>query len=775
MQIKTKLVYGAILLGLLPALVVGVVLSWIAIDSGRVTLEHEEQQRLVAIRDGKKGEIERYFQTIQDQVLTFSNDRMIIEAMSDFKRDFSLYQQETQPNVALQKKQLASYYQQDFSGEYKNRNNNKIPDIATMLRGLDADGVALQHTYIKANPNPLGNKDALIAPKDNSSYAKSHALYHPHIRDYLTRFGFYDIFLVDIQSGDIVYSVFKELDFTTSLHDGPYAGSGIGQAFKQALTGNDTTHVALTDFAEYLPSYRDPASFIASPIYDGAKKVGVLIFQMPVDRINEIMTYNGEWKASGLGDSGETYLVGSDYTMRSMSRFLVEDKAAYLQALNAGGAAAQVTDEISAHDTSIGLQPVKTLGSEAAMSGRTGFEIFEDYRGVSVLSAFSPMDIMGLRWAIMSEIDESEAFSPADTLTATVITAVVIILLVVAAVAVAAGWLFSGTITRPLNRTVDMIRDIGEGDGDLTQRLDDSSKDEFGELAKGFNQFVSKLQNIVSDINSSVLSLNASASDLASVTEHSNHTTQEQQSQTEQIATAINEMAASVNEVARNAVDAAQSAATADADAGTGRAVVGNTIDNITQLASEVDRAAEVVQSLAHESEKIGTVLDVIRDIAEQTNLLALNAAIEAARAGEQGRGFAVVADEVRSLASRTQESTEEIQNMIHRLQTGTTTAVTVMEAGRELSHVSADKAREAGSALEQITQAISLINNMNTQIASAAEEQSAVAEEISQNVCHVKDLADSSAGDTGQIAKNSEDLARVAGHLQSVVAQFRF
>ncbi len=775
MQIKNKLIYGATLLGLLPALVAGVVISWIAIDSGRATLESEAQQRLVAIRDGKQGEIERYFQTIQDQVLTFSNDRMIIEAMGDFKRAFSVYREETQPNIAFQKQQLARYYNQDFANEYKKHNNNKLPNIASMLGGLDADGVALQYTYIKANTNPLGSKDALIDPKDNSSYAKSHALYHPHIRDYLSRFGYYDIFLVDIQSGDIVYSVFKELDFTTSLHDGPYAESGIGQAFKRALQGQDTTHVALTDFAEYVPSYRAPASFIASPIYDGAKKVGVLIFQMPVDRINEIMTYNGKWKASGLGDSGETYLVGSDYTMRSMSRFLVEDKDAYLQALIAGGTHADVAEEINAHDTSIGLQEVRTVGSEAALSGEKGFEIFDDYRGVPVLSAFSPVDIMGLRWAIMSEIDESEAFSAADTLATTVLTAVVIILLLVVAVAVAAGWLFSGTITRPLNRTVAMIRDIGQGDGDLTQRLDENSKDEFGELAKGFNQFVSKLQNIVSDIDSSVSALNSSAGDLANVTEHSNRTTQEQQSQTEQISTAISEMAASVNEVARHAVEAAQSATTADSEADTGRLVVDNTIDNITQLANEVDKATEVVQSLANESDKIGTVLDVIRDIAEQTNLLALNAAIEAARAGEQGRGFAVVADEVRSLASRTQESTEEIQNMIHRLQSGTSTAVTVMEAGRELSHVSADKAREAGGALEKITQAISLINNMNTQIASAAEEQSVVAEEISQNVRHVKELSDSSATDASQIAKNSEDLARVAGHLQGVVAQFKF
>jgi methyl-accepting chemotaxis protein len=247
-----------------------------------------------------------------------------------------------------------------------------------------------------------------------------------------------------------------------------------------------------------------------------------------------------------------------------------------------------------------------------------------------------------------------------------------------------------------------------------------------------------------------------------------------QRSETDQVATAINQMTATVQEVASNATNAAASANSADNNAKVGKEVVAATSDAISRLADEVENATNVIKGVEQDSASIGSVLDVIKGIAEQTNLLALNAAIEAARAGEQGRGFAVVADEVRSLASRTQESTQEIEEMIAKLQTGSKNAVGVMEQSREQAQAGVEQAREAAEALESITGAVATINDLNTQIASAAEEQSAVSEEINRSVVSISQISEETATGAEQTTSSANDLSKLAGDLQGLVSQFR-
>jgi methyl-accepting chemotaxis protein len=248
----------------------------------------------------------------------------------------------------------------------------------------------------------------------------------------------------------------------------------------------------------------------------------------------------------------------------------------------------------------------------------------------------------------------------------------------------------------------------------------------------------------------------------------------QQRSETEQVATAMNEMAATIQEVARNAAEAANAAQQADTESQTGNRVVGATVESIDALAREVEKAADVIQKLQQDTDGIGKVLEVIRGIAEQTNLLALNAAIEAARAGEQGRGFAVVADEVRTLASHTQESTAEIQQMVERLQGRAAEAVKVMIEGRSRAEASVGQAAKAGSSLDAITNAVARINDMNTQIASAAEEQTTVAEEVNRSIVSISGVASQCSEGCNQTAGASQQLASLAADMQSLVGQFR-
>jgi methyl-accepting chemotaxis protein len=327
-----------------------------------------------------------------------------------------------------------------------------------------------------------------------------------------------------------------------------------------------------------------------------------------------------------------------------------------------------------------------------------------------------------------------------------------------------------------ISKGVDQVQHAADGlsGGDLTARVDYESKDELGHIATAINMIADQFHVAVKEIVDSVSQLAAAAEETSVVTGETTEGINQQLTETSQVATAINEMSATVQEVARNAVEAASAAQEADNTFLQGKQVIDKVINAIGDLASEVEKAAGVIQQLEGESKNIGSVLDVIKSIAEQTNLLALNAAIEAARAGEQGRGFAVVADEVRTLAGRTQESTQEIEEMITRLQSGANNAVKVMEEGKEMTQVGVDQAAAAGDALQTINQAVTRISDMNTQIASAAEEQSAVTEEINRSIVNINQVAEQSATGAGHVASASDDLARLAEQLKGLVGNFK-
>lgn len=330
------------------------------------------------------------------------------------------------------------------------------------------------------------------------------------------------------------------------------------------------------------------------------------------------------------------------------------------------------------------------------------------------------------------------------------------------------------SITRPIKQVNSRVKDIAEGEGDLTKRLDDSSGNELGELSHWFNVFIGKLQSLIRNVNTTTSSIAVDTKQLSVVAKKSEESINQQRREIESVATAINQMSATIQEMSRNAAQAAEAATQADESAVKGKDVVSDAIKAINSLASEVEKTASVIRELETDSENVASVLDVIRGIAEQTNLLALNAAIEAARAGEQGRGFAVVADEVRTLANRTQQSTEEIREIIERLQAGAKTAVQVMEQGQEQAHMSVDRAARAGESLEEIVNAVATIHTMNTQIASAVEEQSAVSEEMNRNITNINQLSEETAGGAQQTAANSEDLAKLAEQLKTSMAQFK-
>nr|WP_315412168.1 methyl-accepting chemotaxis protein [uncultured Pseudomonas sp.] len=337
---------------------------------------------------------------------------------------------------------------------------------------------------------------------------------------------------------------------------------------------------------------------------------------------------------------------------------------------------------------------------------------------------------------------------------------------------VVAAWAITRQIVIPLNQTLKVAERVASGD--LSHNLTSLRKDELGQLQRAMQSMTVGLRELIGGISDGVTQIASAAEQLSAVTEQTSAGVNSQKVETDQVATAMNEMAATVQEVARNAEEASEAAVAADQQAREGDKVVGEAIAQIERLATEVGNSTEAMGHLQRESDKIGSVLDVIKSVAQQTNLLALNAAIEAARAGEAGRGFAVVADEVRSLAQRTQKSTEEIEELIVGLQSGTQQVANIMDNSRGLTDSSVELTRRAGSALGSITRTVSTIQAMNSQIATAAEQQSAVAEEINRSVLNVRDISEQTAAASEETAASSTELARLGTHLQALVSRFR-
>ncbi|WP_289933905.1 methyl-accepting chemotaxis protein [Pseudomonas aeruginosa] len=335
-------------------------------------------------------------------------------------------------------------------------------------------------------------------------------------------------------------------------------------------------------------------------------------------------------------------------------------------------------------------------------------------------------------------------------------------------------WLSARGVTRPILDVAHMLRDIASGEGDLTQRLPHTGRDELGELAGWFNRFLDKLQPIIRDVKVSVRDARSTADQSAAISSQTSAGMQQQFREIDQVATASHEMTATAQDVARSAAQAADAARGADQATRDGLALIDRTTQSIDSLAANLTSAMGQVEQLASSSEEIGSVLEVIRAIAEQTNLLALNAAIEAARAGDAGRGFAVVADEVRNLARRTQDSVEQIRGVIEGLQQGTRDVVDAMHGSHRQAQGSVEQVDEAVAALQRIGEAVTVINDMNLQIASAAEEQSSVAEEINRNVAAIRDVTESLSSQAEESAQVSQSLNRLANHQQGLMEQFK-
>jgi len=774
MQIKTKLLYGSIALMTVPVLMMAFIETWEATSVSKEVLHNQNQQQLISIREMKKMQITNFMDGLRLQTEDLVSSTSTISAIKDFKVSYNDFLSEAGETDRINelRQSLKQYYTDQFGQQYNKLNGNKPVDSVKLLQSISDTAVALQFHFIQDNPNPLGEKNKLDKLNISNSYSSVHNDNHPQFRNTLERYGYYDIFLVEPDNGNIVYSVFKELDFATSLKAGPYASSGIGKAYDLAINGK-SGKVYFSDFDSYTPSYDSPAAFVAARIEENGNLLGVGIIQIPIDKINQVMTNNYNWKEVGLGNSGESYLVGPDKTLRNISRFQVEDAPGYLAALRSTGLDSNLVDRISSRESGVGLQPVSSQGVEQALQGKQGFAVFPDYRNVPVLSAYGPIDILGARWAILSEMDQDEVYAASDELARTLITDAILLTSLIIFLSIIGGLLFARSIVNPIMYLNEKIRQIGEN-ADLTLRINLHSKDELGNMAEALDEMFDKFRQALIDIYDASNQLASSSTQMSAISTQTRTTIETQRAETEQMATAVEEMSMTSQEVARNTADASTSASDANKATEEGQQVVIRTVNAINELAQKVNVTSEAISKLQQDSGAITAVLDVIRSVAEQTNLLALNAAIEAARAGEAGRGFAVVADEVRSLASRTQESTEEIQNIINQVVAGAENSAQLMQQSSEQANNSVNHAQTTNAALDRIVQAVNTISDLNHNIASAAEEQNVVSQDVSKGVHSIAQSFDETATAAVQTEESSRSLSGLAEKLNLMVERFK-
>ena len=610
-----------------------------------------------------------------------------------------------------------------------------VVDFSEAWEQLNRPMADLQRLYIEDNPHPTGQKENLDAANDGSRYSQLHAQYHPWFREFLRARGYYDIFLFNMQ-GDLVYTVFKEIDYATNLLTGEYQNTDLGNAFRAARNAPPDS-VSFFDFEPYAPSHGAPASFISTPIHnDAGLQVGVLVFQMPIDRLNGVMG-----NENGLMETGDAYAIGGDALVRTQPRF-VEDGAILSQAISA-----DLVDSIGNRSEGI----ARGLG----------------FTGEREIAAFHTIEFEGVTWQVIITQAVSEASEAASALAFAITLIAVFVTLIVAGLAV---WL-ARRIAKPLVEIADVTLAIGEGELDA-KVPHQAGQDEVGSLARaveafrqstsmrsqieqervqqeelererqarlevlinGFQRTIAGIANTVSgsasEFNATSDALTEMASSSTEKARNAETNSNNATSNVEAVATAAEEMSATVSEIGRQAITSS---------------------DRAGQAKTVADQTVTEVRALAEAARRIGEVVDIIQGIAEQTNLLALNATIEAARAGEAGKGFAIVASEVKQLASQTEQATGQIAEQISSIQ---------------------NASQSSSKSRDQVAGQIATLSEIATSIASAVEEQTAATEEISQNVVTAAKATRSASTNVSDVTRNIEESSASASQVSAAAKE---
>jgi len=772
MKIKSKLIYGSVALVLLSLMLVGVTASYISTSKSHQAIAELTQSKLESILELKKRHIEAYLSGLRKQFQLMAKDQNTGSANYHFWSTYDVMTQSSSINDD-KKQALRDYVAAQYLDPYSRLTTQSGISLDAYFNGFDDNTWLLQYHYIYANPNPIGDKRKLDSPGNEfSSYSSAHAGYHRAFREYAEKLGFGDIYLVGAD-GRIYYSLNKGFELGTSLIDGPFANSGLGKAFRRALEGQ-ADELIYEDYSAYAPLNDAPVSFIATPLFKFKRVRGVLVAQFPIDVIDSIMTNDQEWAKVGLGETGEAYLVGSDFTLRNTQRLNAEDPDAYINLLkNQGNNSAQPIEKVTALGSGIGLHRIENPATRNALAGKSGYLQLDSGDGQSILAAFAPIEVEGFNWGIISEIARDEAFASAEQLSDELNHSLLILTIVVVFITAGLVYFLANSLFKPIESMSLQMGEIANGNARLDSRLDDKGRDEIAAFAKSFNLFVSKLAHLVERTGATSVSLVEQSRELTRLADQGKHQSRQQSEQIERIKQMVDEISRRVKTNAAMATDASRAAKAANHQACEGKIASDEAVSEIRSVQDEVEKTAQALSVLETEAKNVSDVLEVIDAISEQTNLLALNAAIEAARAGENGRGFAVVADEVRNLSHRIQQETSVINETISTLKKGTLDAVSMMQDSIQKTHTGMERTDSAGKVLDRVVQDSSAIAEMNEKIDHTTSEQAQLVENIETIIVETSETTSESRRSALNIDEVGQRVASLAQELDALVSQF--
>jgi len=604
-------------------------------------------------------------------------------------------------------------------------------DFKMAWKTVEGDKEARLHSlYIDNNPHPIGKKNNLTMASDGSTYSLIHGQYHDWLNEFITEYGYYDLFLIDLK-GNVIYTVFKELDFASNVMNGKYKDTGLGEAFRKALEiPEGSEEVVFQDFAPYAPSHGAPAAFIGRPVFDeSGKRIGVLIYQMPIDKINATLS-----NRTGLGKTGDAYAVGEDFLFRTDSRFVKEG------------------------ETSILSQKDDSEAVKHALAGKSGLNL-EEENGVEHYNSFMPLTFLGTKWALIVDQEKDEVLAPVAVLR----NYLALVAMGVVALMALIGYVLSRGIVTPLSHINSALNRLASGE--LEFAIPHSERrDEIGDMARAAavfkenaikkleleeeqkvkeerariekkevmeklaDSFESRVQGIIHMVSSASTQLTMTAEQMVSLIQQANgkvkgasDSANRTSDDVQAVAAAMEEMTASVAEISSQ---------------------VQRSNAMVNESVSRTDKANEQAEALSQATQHVKDVIAIIANIASQTNLLALNATIESARAGEAGKGFAVVANEVKTLASQTNQSIESIEKVIAQMN----------GASENIIH-----------SLGDIRDSVRKISDASNGIAAAVEEQSATTGEVSRNMQSASQSTQNVSGNLGEVSRSSADVSESA------------
>ena len=488
LALRTKLLGALLGVGLLTLLVTG----WQAYRRAEAALQQAAINHLTSIREERRLQIEAYFASVRQDGLRLAESHEIIEAMREFKAAYRAFEAEVaqSPQDARDRSRadIERYYRSSVVSRLQALESPSSADEIGRYVPAEDVTIALQALFIAANPNPEESRDRLDRPTGGGGYADVHAQHNPFLRSVIRQAGYGDLFLIDHETGRIVYTVAKKLEFGTNLLSGPYHNTRLSRAFRAARVAIDADFVQLVDFESYAPSLGAPAAFVAAPIFHEGHRLGVVALQIPLAHIDAVMTGDRKWEERGLGQTGEAYLVGPDYWMRSDARFFLETPEQYLETIAATGVPTDVLQLMRAHRSTVLFQQITTPDARAALNGQTGTATNLGYRGQPVLAAYAPLAIPDLRWGIVATLDTAEAFAPASALRRVLLATGAGVAMLVGVVAV----LLARSLTEPIRRLIAGMGTLGHGD--LAYRIAEARGDEIGQIATAFNRMADDLQ-----------------------------------------------------------------------------------------------------------------------------------------------------------------------------------------------------------------------------------------------------------------------------------------